>query len=293
VLMRQGRFSGLLVLALLALLAADASLVGYSAANPYKFDGVGPPDQETYPPVITVTLPVNNTSFNTSLLALKFNVSAPQSRTAWRVNVASVTYVVDWKKEPLKVLNGGGQEQASFNLQLSDVPEGQHTILIEAVGHAYYKHEVYPTYKVASINSTATICFIVDRTAPTVLVLSPENVSETSTVPLNIVVNEVCSRIAYSLNGEQNVTVSGNSTIPHLAVGQYNVTFYAWDGAGNIGASEIANFAVAETPKTERATEGSFFLPAAAALSMFAMIGIVLLFKRRTKVKNSLVLFFD
>ena len=65
---RQGRVSALSALAILALLVVGANLVGYSAANPYVITGEVPPDQETYPPVITITSPVNNTAYNLSLI---------------------------------------------------------------------------------------------------------------------------------------------------------------------------------------------------------------------------------
>ena len=52
-----------------------------------------------------------------------------------------VTYKADWYKEAINVLNGGGQQQASFSLQFSNVPEGQHTIVIKAVGNGLYKQD--------------------------------------------------------------------------------------------------------------------------------------------------------
>jgi hypothetical protein len=238
---RRSPFSSLAVLALLVL---GVNLVGYSGANPYTYTGEVPPDQETYPPVITISSPVNNTAYNTSRMPLTFNVTAPQSRTASSSTVQGVTYEADWKKEAIDVLHGG-QEQPSFNLQLSNVPEGQHSIVIKAVGYGLYKSETeWWSYKWFFIRSTATISFTIDRTAPTVSFLSPENVSSNSTVPLNFTVNEAYSKIAYSLNGQQNVTVTGNSTLPHFAAGYYNVTLYVWDVAGNIGSSKTVTFTV-------------------------------------------------
>jgi hypothetical protein len=269
----------------LALLIAGANLVGYSAANPYSFTGVVPPDQETYPPVITITSPVNNTVYNTSRVPLTFNVTAPQSRTASYVTVDRVTYEVDWRKEPISVLNGP-EQQPSFNLWLSNVPEGQHTIVITARGMGQITDEKELSYKWFFISSSATICFTIDRTPPTVSFLPAENVSSTSSVPLNLTINESYSKITYSLNSQQNVTASGNSTIPNLPAGQYNVTFYVWDIAGNIGTSETANFTVTEIPQTERTADSSILLPAAAALSTVVFIGIVWLFKRRSSVSR-------
>ena len=251
-------------------------------ANPYTITGEVPPDQETYPPVITVTSPVNNTSYNTSLVLLTFNVTAPQSRTAWEpVTLMRVTYKADWYKEAIDVLNGGGQQHASFSLQFSNMPEGQHSIVIKAIGNGLYKQGEWWSLKEFRISATATVSFKIDCTAPTILVLPPENVSSTSAIPLNLTINEDYSKIAYSLNGQQNVTASGNSTITPLPAGQYNVTFYVWDTAGNIGTTETANFTVAEIPQTERTADGSLLLLGAASLSTVVIIGIILLFKRR------------
>lgn len=277
---RQRR-SPLSALAVLALLVLGVNLVGYGVANPYYFNGEVPPDQETYPPIITIASPSNNTAYNTSRVPLTFNVTAPYSRTASSSTVQRVTYETDWQKEAIDVLQGS-QEQPSLNLQLSNIPEGQHIIVIRAVGNGLYVNEKELSYKEFFISSTAVVSFTIDRTAPSVLVLPPENVSSALALPLNLTVNEAYSKIAYSLNGQQNVTVTGNSTLPHLAAGYYNVTFYVWDVAGNVGSSETVNFSVAETPNTTEEVNDSLLLPAAAVTSMVVVVGIgLLLYKRR------------
>jgi len=277
---RQGRIPGLSVLAFLALLIVGANLVGSCVANPYSYRGQVPPDQETYPPVITITSPSNNTAYNTSRVPLTFNVTAPQSRTASSTGVDHVAYEADWQNEAINILQGG-QGEPSFNLLLSHIPEGQHSITIKADGTGIYMNEEELSYKSFFISSTAIISFTIDCTAPTVSVLPLENVSSASPIPLNVIVDEPYSKIAYSLNGQQNVTVSGNSTIPYLPAGQYNVTFYVCDIAGNIGTSGTANFTVAEILQTTGPPDGSLLLAVAATLSTVVIIGIVLLFKRR------------
>jgi hypothetical protein len=284
---RQGRISGIWVIAILALLIVGARFVDYSVANPYSFKGEVPPDQETYPPVITIASPVNNTAYNTTRLPLTFNVTAPQSRTASSTTVHNVAYEADWKNAAINLLQSS-QEQPSFNLQLSNIPEGQHSIIIKADGNGIYVNEEELSYKTFFISSTATISFTIDCTAPTVSVLPLENVSSASPISLNVIVNEAYSKIAYSLNGQQNVTVGGNSTIPYLPAGQYNVTFYVWDIAGNIGNSETANFTVAEIPQTTGLLDDSLLLPVATTLSLVVIIGIVLLFKRRMAHQGSI-----
>jgi hypothetical protein len=71
-------------------------LVGRSVANPYALTGEVPPDKDTYPPIITITSPANNTAYNSNIVSLTFNVTAPKSTTASLTQVNGVTYKADW-----------------------------------------------------------------------------------------------------------------------------------------------------------------------------------------------------
>jgi hypothetical protein len=66
-----------------------------------------------------------------------------------------------------------------------------------------------------------------------------------TSVDLSFFVDEPTPRIAYSLDEQANVTVAGNTTLTDLPVGGHNVTVYAWDVYGNVGASEPVHFAIA------------------------------------------------
>jgi hypothetical protein len=52
--------------------------------------------------------------------------------------------------------------------------------------------------------------------------------------------------MGYSLDGEVNVTVTGNTTLTGLAIGAHNVTVYATDVYGVGGVSKTVNFTVTE-----------------------------------------------
>jgi len=85
----------------------------------------------------------------------------------------------------------------------------------------------------------------VDIVNPSIQILSPENrIYDTSSCPLNFAVNEPASQITYSLNGEENITIAGNTTLVGLTNGNHTITVYAWDEAGNVGTSEPINFTV-------------------------------------------------
>jgi len=48
------------------------------------------------------------------------------------------------------------------------------------------------------------------------------------------------------LDGQENVTIAGNTTLVGLSSGVHNVTVYACDDAGNVGSLETLTFTVAK-----------------------------------------------
>jgi N-acetylneuraminic acid mutarotase len=120
-------------------------------------------------------------------------------------------------------------------------------------------------------------------TPPEIKLLSPITHSyNESSVPLLFTVDKQVSWMGYSLDGQDNVTVTGNSTITELTNGLHNVTVYAEDTFGNEGASETITFNV-EVP------EPFPVVPVvAASLATVAVVGIGLLvyFKKRLRRKS-------
>jgi hypothetical protein len=89
-----------------------------------------------------------------------------------------------------------------------------------------------------------------DGTAPEIAVASPENRTYyTTDVALNFTVNESVSSMRYELDGETVCEISGNTTLAGLSYGAHNLTVYAVDVAGNVGASETIYFTIAEEPE--------------------------------------------
>lgn len=82
-----------------------------------------------------------------------------------------------------------------------------------------------------------------DVLPPAVSISSPKSKTyDTGDVPLTFTVNEPTSWIGYSLNGQDNVTIAGNTTLSGLTTGAYNLTVYATDASGKTGASETIHF---------------------------------------------------
>ena len=85
--------------------------------------------------------------------------------------------------------------------------------------------------------------------SPTVSVSSPENKNySTGEISLNFTMNKAVNWVGYSLDGKDNVTITGNTTLSGLSNGSHNITVYAKDSFENIGASETVVFIIASEP---------------------------------------------
>ncbi|MGD6807372.1 MAG: right-handed parallel beta-helix repeat-containing protein [Candidatus Bathyarchaeia archaeon] len=79
---------------------------------------------------------------------------------------------------------------------------------------------------------------------PAIAVLSTVEIYNVSSVPLDFTVDKPVAWMGYSLDGTQNVTLSGNGTLTDVPNGVHTVTVYANDTFGNMG-SETFRFTVA------------------------------------------------
>jgi N-acetylneuraminic acid mutarotase len=119
--------------------------------------------------------------------------------------------------------------------------------------------------------------YLLATTPPEVLLLAPLNQTyANSNVSLVFAVDKPVNWSSYSLDGKANVTITGNATLSGLSSDLHNVTVYARDEFGNVGASETIGFSVAEA---------SFpVVPVAvASVASLAVVGVGLMvyFRRR------------
>jgi hypothetical protein len=87
-------------------------------------------------------------------------------------------------------------------------------------------------------------------------------------------VNRTVSKLSYSLDGEDNVIVDGNTTLCGLPNGEHCITIYATDIVGNTGVSETVYFTV-EVPFP------SMMVMAPIAIAAAIGVGLILYFKKR------------
>jgi hypothetical protein len=123
---------------------------------------------------------------------------------------------------------------------------------------------------------------------PSIQIISPENKNYTvNDIILNYTTSALTQWSGYSIDGNANVTLAANSTLPQLSNGLHNVTIYANDTYGNFGKSETINFnvTVPEPSKIQSESVSSFsssstftILTIAIVISVFA--GLIVYFKK-------------
>jgi N-acetylneuraminic acid mutarotase len=204
-----------------------------------------PPGYGTVPPELRILFPENKT-YNSVQLIFTTNKA-----TEW------IGYSLD--NQANVTITG--------NTTLSGLSQGAHTIT------------VYANDSRGNVGSSGAAPFSVDSVPPKILILFPQNKTYDETdIESVFTVNEPVKWIAYSLDGEEKVNVTGNVTLPVLSEGSHSLTVYAEDDVGNIGESETVYFNIQLFPTT--------LVIAIVAIAVIASAGSYLFLKRRKTVKK-------
>lgn len=215
---------------------AEASFFGYTVSADVAFA------VDVLSPYITIFSPENKT-YGITEIPLTFETR----------ELTGLSYVLD----------GGQRVYVSENSSLKGLSEGGHNLVVRGdsmFGTSYDSDQVY---------------FEVDTLPPKIMVLPIENETYTvDQVQLNYTVSEPTSWLGYSLDGQSNMTVTDNYTLNGLSYGLHELTVYANDTIGNMGASDTIFFTLMEPFPTT--------LVIASAITV-AIIGVGLLvyFKKR------------
>ena len=269
-----------LILSLLLLASVIAEAVNRVNANFYA-EATTPLPQGTIPPTITV---IN--SENQRVTQLLVNITSASTPTKYfSFSLPEVYYKGDWMTN--ESFAGYGE---TFRLPLNSASNGTHAVTIRAEQGCFYGNEDgVPYYFRTEISLIVT--FIVETTQPfsakvlatSILGTTPPNVSVLSienktfvnpTVPLDFSVNDLVTQISYSLDGQDNMTIAGNTTLTGLSNGEHYITVYYIDIAGNVGASKTVYFNV-EVPFPTTLV--------VASIALVAVIGsgLLIYFKKR------------
>jgi hypothetical protein len=154
-------------------------------ANVYPVLGPTPDDAET--PKLTVLSPTNNTAYKPNNLQLSFNV------TTTDLELYYIWYKTDWQQNRIDVYNlytaSDRLHQISYIENLTNIPEGNHSIIVTASDHGHSPDQDWFVYFVKSVSSI--INFTIDSTSPTISLISIKNKTYTTNdIQLNFTVSE-------------------------------------------------------------------------------------------------------
>jgi hypothetical protein len=274
--------TAIIISALLFSPIAGTQLVDSGRANPLVSNQLVSPPYDAKPPEISIHPSKNNTVYASNNVSLNLNVSIPESKYA--ITIFEIYYVRDWVENTVYVYRRPTmatdlwKTEFSIKLNFTEIPDGNHNITFTADATGGYANPIgcYPFI----VTSISMINFTVDTTPPSISVLSMAfKTYETPDAPLNFAVNEPFSQLKYSLDGQANVTIAGNTTLLNLPNGEHNLTVYATDTAGNTGTSETINFTVAE--ETESEPFPATIVIASIITVAIVCLGLLVYFKKR------------
>ena len=273
----------LIALLLTLLVSALAGTLFVELGTAQSFVVVGPDVPPPNPAAINILNPQNHTSYRVNSVPLRVSVSVSNLS-----DIFSILCYLDGRQ----ITKPGG---ATFNVFLTDLSEGAHTIRVSVSNQKILNWvwqdpfssppyaDVHDIAYSDVVHSESLVSFTVDNTSPQVSVSSPQNDTYgVASVPLEFIVDESVLQLVYSLNGNSNVTISGNTTLSGLSIGDHNVTVYAWDEGGNVGASEPVIFTVA-IPESESETFPTTLIIAIVVLVSVVTISAGLLFYFRKR----------
>jgi len=194
----------------------------------------------TVAPRVQITSPENNKTYSDVSLAFTVNRG-----TDW------LGYSLDNHKNVT----------ITAETKLSGLLQGAHNVTI------------YSNDSLGNMGSSNTVFFSVDTLPPNIEIILPQNQSyDTTDVQLTFSVNENVSYLGYSLDGQENIKIIGNITLPALSNGSHSLTLYATDNVGN-SAEKTVSFTIAPFP--------TVVIAAALAIVIIVLASGYLFYKHR------------
>jgi N-acetylneuraminic acid mutarotase len=246
---------------------------------------IGGQDEYTYPPNLN-TVQIYDPETDT------WSFGTPMPVVVWQAAAGATSGV--WAPKRIYVI-GGLQQTSMIGTDLNQVydpasdtwtfgtpmPTARFSLHVAVVNDKIYAMGGSPYWNLQGLGSRENEQYTpvgYGTVPPKVSVASPENVNYTSSeVALNFTVNRQVEWMGYSLDGQETVTTTGNTTITGLSNGLHNVTVYAKDEFENTGVSETISFSV-DVPFPTAPV-------AAASVAIIAVVGVGLLvyFKKRKR----------
>jgi hypothetical protein len=281
--MRKAFSAGTLVLALLFSAIAGTFLINLSCADPYMYQEYVSPPAGATPLIVFVSSPKNNAIYTVDEVNIAFNITTHGTSIYY---LLGAYFEADWMQDNVTVYKQNTYspefpEFWDYKQTFQNVSDGNHTIVITAWGGGGYAKGL--TWCYYDMTTVSVVNFTIDATPLKVSILSVENKTyDSSDIPLNFTLSKKTSLIAYSIDGQDNRTVYGNTTLTGLPNGAHNLTVYAWDASGKVGSSETVTFIIAK-PKPPEPFPTAPVATVSGTLAVIVAAAVLLVYFKKRK----------
>jgi len=268
----------LLIVLIFLVLFSSVSTLFVNLASAY-FPGDVVTDE---PPLISINSPTNYTTLFANLVTLNCTFTHPDgwgTGGSAKQYLESIGYVLDGKTYGPIVISNDLSTPFNYCTNLILDP-GPHTLQVYANANGW--DIGVSIIELSVTGSSGIVQFSTLPITPTV-VLQPLIINGTSSA-LNFTLDEPVSKITYSINNHDNVTISGNSTITNLPYGNSNITVYATNPAGNIGVSQTLTFTIAQPFPTF-----TVITVASTIAVLIVAVGLLVLFRKHKSTAHGII----
>jgi hypothetical protein len=239
------------------------------------------------PPVLTIVSPENKTYDPKNFVSLSFTLESSDPES-WQITfVHGVKIYLDGDlyehaiaTEPSNPTDYG----YSYSFALTGLELGSHSLYVVAS----YRSIVWTSENIGvwrdSDSATSKVIYFSVGTSPLrigILSIDQQQIFNVSVVPLDFTVSKPVSWMGYSLNGQDNVTIAGNTTLTGLSEGTHSLVVYANDSFGQTGKSLVRYFTVATTNSYSSST--ITLVSATVVISAVAVCAGLLLYLKKRK----------
>jgi N-acetylneuraminic acid mutarotase len=169
------------------------------------------------PPTIEITSPQQNKTYKT--IQIDYQVDKAVS---W------VGYSID---------NSPNVTLTKTSSIVDNISDGSHSIVL------------FARDALGNIGVSKTIYFTIDNAVPIITIITPlPQTYSTTDIILTFVIDKQVTQISYSLNGQPDVHITGNTTLPALPDGSHIIVVHATDELGNSGTSDEISFTISTFP---------------------------------------------
>jgi hypothetical protein len=186
-------------------------------------------------PRINVLFPQNNAVCQATSFQLNFTLDLSEwydydqgMNPEYSFSLGPVEYYLDGVLAG-QITGHLSKEPYNLTVALNGLTQGLHSVEVKATTRGEYWNQTYESngphanYVNGATNGTSGLVYFTVDTIPSISILSLENKTYYGLdVPLSFKVNEDVSEITYSLDGQENVTIAGNTTLTDLIEGEHN-----------------------------------------------------------------------